>query len=158
MNVFKKFCYLFIFLVILFFNYSVKVNFRWILLLAASIVFYIFMAETWIFVLVFITCVTYAGALLIDSSNNARGKYWLLFFIIIILGAFFYYKYFGFIIDLLNISISGIFVKTSSVSLFLPLGISFFTFRALSYIRTAHSPPSFDHAYLLTGNTSSFSR
>lgn len=103
-------------------------------LFAASLVFYSFGEAHYVLVLlVSISLNAWLGRR-IERSDNGR-KYWLWLAIganLLILG---YYKYAGFLVEAIT-PLAGIIGlgQPESVDVHLPLGISFFTFQAISYI------------------------
>ncbi|MBS4759260.1 MAG: MBOAT family protein [Clostridium sp.] len=113
--------------IIYFFSKNKYHNF---ILLAASIIFYAWGEPKYLAVMFLSIMINYLGAILIDKFP----KYKTYFFIISILGnlgLLFYFKYFNFLIEnltnLFNFNIDPIHV-------ILPLGISFYTFQAMSYL------------------------
>ena len=85
-------------------------------------------------ILIFITslCSWISGILIDDAKGSVRAKFWLWGNILLNLGILFFFKYFNFFISefsqLFHISSDGLLVKV-----ILPVGISFYTFQALSY-------------------------
>ena len=140
--------------------FSTPKRFRWIVLLTASYVFYFVDSKWLIFVLFGQTAVTYAAGLLIrrvqdrgklylsehkeDLSKEERkavkgrtrrsAKHILLIGAALNLGILLLLKYSNFFIDNANrvLSFSGI--RLPSTCFLLPLGISFYTLQALSYL------------------------
>ena len=112
-------------------------KFRWILLLIASYIFYLFWNVKLIFLILFTTGISYISAILINKSKNDKiKKLWLIITLISCLGVLFFFKYFTFIansiIDLINLGSNNI--PQLTFSLLLPVGISFYTFQTLSYV------------------------
>ena len=74
--------------------------------------------------------INYAGALAVEKFNKHK-KLWLILTIIVDLGFLIYFKYFNFIID----NINNLFhAHISALDVIMPIGISFYTFQALSYV------------------------
>ncbi|RII32713.1 MBOAT family protein [Clostridium chromiireducens] len=116
---------------------------RWIWLLLSSYYFYMSWNPKYSIVLAFSTMVTYLSGLLIDSSNSIKDKqvskqlknFWLFLSFIINLGILFFFKYYNFFSGLI-ITTSNFYQVNFSPPIFdilLPIGISFYTFQALSY-------------------------
>lgn len=104
-----------------------------ILLFLASIIFYAWGEPRYLPVIFFVVFINWAGALIIDkcSNNLFAKKLCLIFTLLINLGNLFYFKYFDFFVNNLN----GLFhTHINLLNLVLPLGISFYTFQALSYV------------------------
>ena len=110
---------------------------RWVWLLAASYFFYMFWNAVLIFLIVGTTLVSYGSGLLMERSESVKvRKFLLITTIIICLGVLVFFKYFNFImgnaIDFLNLF--SLNIKSFSLDLLLPIGISFYTFQTLSYV------------------------
>lgn len=113
--------------------YIVKEKYQYIVLLVSNYLFYGFSNINNIFILLFITLISFFSALLIDKiRDNAKVKKIILVSsILMIILTLIYFKYFSFIIQILN----TIFSKNFSVgNILVPLGISFFTLQAITYI------------------------
>jgi alginate O-acetyltransferase complex protein AlgI len=113
------------------------------ILLIASYFFYFYSAGNFIFIMGLITLVTYlAGKKISVASSNRYKKIWLFVsvaFSLLILG---YFKYYRFIVDNLNPIFSQ---NLPLIEVILPIGISFYTFEAISYVVDIYrgtSPPA----------------
>lgn len=116
---------------------------RWIWLLFSSYYFYMSWNPKYSLLLAFSTIITYLSGLLIDSSNsikdNRKSKqfkiFWLILSFIINLGILLLFKYFNFLSNILAKlgEISGASITSPAFDMLLPVGISFYTFQALSY-------------------------
>lgn len=108
-------------------------------LLIASIYFYMCWNKYYI-VLLFVTIVTtYLAALFIERSKEKKRlacKGMLAIAAVINLGLLFFYKYLGFFLSNLAslLHIMNVEFEKPELSLILPVGISFYTFKALSYV------------------------
>ena len=127
---------LFFFIVVIFY-YVLPNRIRWIWLLAASYCFYMTWNPKYIFLIITSTLITYVGGLLIDRVEKVKIRKLLVFFSISSnLGILFIFKYY----DFFSTSITRVFyhfhiaVNMPSFDFILPVGISFYTFQALSYI------------------------
>lgn len=129
-----EFIGLFVVTCVLYFNIQHK--FRALLLLVSSYLFYISWRWDFALVMLGVTLINYYSGLKIHDSNTIRKKqYYLWFAIITSLLPFLYLKYVNFFIANVNV-ISRAFGNKNSFSaidVILPVGISFFTFQALSY-------------------------
>ena len=109
---------------------------RYLWLLAASYYFYMSWNPKYIVLLLFSTAVTYAsGRLLAAAKNTTRRKLIVAASFILNLGVLFYFKYINMAADIL-VRVLGklhIYLTIPSFDVVLPVGISFFTFQALSY-------------------------
>ncbi|MCR5261014.1 MAG: hypothetical protein K6C94_04175 [Candidatus Gastranaerophilales bacterium] len=103
------------------------------ILLLASIIFYAWGEPKFLFIMLLSVFINWLGAILIDMAKNIGSlKKFLLFFVVLAnLSILFYFKYFNFVIENINNLFGGNF---DFVKVVLPLGISFYTFQALSYV------------------------
>lgn len=111
-----------------------KVRVYWLLI--ASYYFYMSWNVGYGTLLFASTFTTYLGGLIISKVRNKPGKVTALIVTLLCnFGMLFVFKYFGFFTDVvIHISESfGVTLKAPEFSLLLPMGISFFTFQAVSY-------------------------
>ena len=116
---------------------------RWIWLLAASYYFYMSWNVKYALLIVLSTLTTYAGGLLIHRAEAVpderrrvrRKKLWVFLSFAANLSILFFFKYFNFFLDNLSaaLTLMGIAFKRPAFNVVLPVGISFYTFQALSY-------------------------
>ena len=86
--------------------------------------------------LLFSTAVTYASGLIMEQAQTDKGrKMAVAISFVLNIGVLFFFKYFNFAIDSVNLVLSQIHlsVPKPDFQLLLPVGISFYTFQALSY-------------------------
>lgn len=100
------------------------------ILLTASIIFYAWGEPRYLAIMLLTIIVNYYGAIAITKYLNIR-KPLLILTILINLGILGYFKYFNFIIENFNHILS---TNINIIEIALPLGISFYTFQALSYL------------------------
>ena len=109
---------------------------RWKLLLAASYFFYMCWEPAYSLLLFFVTASSYVlgGRIAAEQGKTAR-KVLLAASFALCLAVLVAFKYFNFIATSINVvlPVFGLPVSLPSSSLLLPVGISFFTFQALSY-------------------------
>ena len=119
-----------------------RVKYLW--LLAASYYFYMCWNARYALLLLGCTAVTYLCSLLLEAAKNAKypekkkvflKKLCLASCVILNLGILAYFKYANFGIETLQnlFSLANIRLNIPAVDVVLPVGISFFTFQALSY-------------------------
>ncbi|UOQ87037.1 MBOAT family O-acyltransferase [Gracilibacillus salinarum] len=132
--VFSNLVFLFGFLpMVLFCYYMMRIELKNYILLIASLVFYAWGEPKYIFLMIVSILINYVFGLLIDTNRTKliRKKTFLICAIIsnlLILG---FFKYAQFLVD----NINQLFNLHITIEEFpLPIGISFFTFQALSYI------------------------
>ncbi len=116
---------------------------RWVWLLIASYYFYMCWNPLYVLLLFCSTLVTYLSGILIgragrveDEKRSVRLKKWCVALSFLInLGILFFFKYFDFVMDGLAaaFSLAGITLHQPAFDVLLPVGISFYTFQALSY-------------------------
>ncbi|WP_342718846.1 MBOAT family O-acyltransferase [Hornefia porci] len=127
------FCFLPILLAVYFLVPKKYLFARNIVLLLFSLVFYSWGEPVYVFLMIYSAFFNYFMAHLIaqDRRKGGSGKRDFLFALVMNLFILCFFKYFGFLMDTVN----GIFHShISYTALSLPIGISFYTFQALSYI------------------------
>lgn len=102
-------------------------------LLFASLVFYAWGEPNFVFILIASILLNYLFGLLADKyrANKTVSRTVLILMVILNLSLLFVYKYLGFAIDNLNAIFGNV---LPIVEIALPIGISFFTFQAMSYV------------------------
>lgn len=99
------------------------------ILLFFSLVFYIFGGPKFLLVLLFVVLIDYIGAILINKTN--KKKLFLILTLILNISTLVYFKYTGFFLENVN-NIFGLNITIPDIVL--PIGISFYTFQAMSYV------------------------
>ena len=111
--------------------FIVKPKYRWTLLLVASYYFYMVWKPVYLILLIASTVVNYFISLKLDDIVKEKKRKVLLYISLAFnLGMLFVFKYFNFMIDSIN-NVMG--TEFNYLNLLLPMGISFYTFQALSY-------------------------
>ena len=157
-----SFNFLLFFASLFFLYYIIPKKLQWVLLLGANILFYLSAGLKPAVFIAFTTVTIYVGALLIANmaqkqrllANNAgelsskeirahnakkleREKRLVLIAVIVLnLGILAFLKYFNFFAENVNqlFAFVGVLAKLPTFKLFLPLGISFYTFQAVGYL------------------------
>lgn len=131
--VFSSVPFLFYFLPIVLISYFlIPQKFKNLLLLLSSLFFYFYGEPKYILLLLFSIIFNYGISRLIEKNlNTKKAKYLLIFSMLINFGFLFYFKYFNFFLDNLNQILP---IQINFVRIILPIGISFFTFQATSYV------------------------
>ncbi|MEI3213496.1 MAG: hypothetical protein V8S90_04465 [Lachnospiraceae bacterium] len=132
--VFSSTVFTFLFLpIVLLIYYLSKEQYRNNILLIASLLFYAYGEPRFVFLMIFSIIMNWAMALLIENSKeNARmRKIVLVMAVLINIGILFVFKYFDFSITIFNMLFGS---SLGILGIKLPIGISFFTFQAISYI------------------------
>jgi D-alanyl-lipoteichoic acid acyltransferase DltB (MBOAT superfamily) len=109
---------------------------RWALLLIASHFFYMSWEPGYVVLLMASTGTAYAGGLLIAHTAGRRRAWWLAAGLGINFGLLFFFKYYNFFSGALRPLLTSLGIDSSlpASRFLLPLGISFYTFQACSYL------------------------
>ncbi len=132
--VFSSIYFTFLFFpILLLLYYPCRGKVRNLILLSGSLVFYAYGEPVFVYVLLGSVGINYLLARGIESAREKQktGKVFLLLAILLNVGLLFVYKYLFFFAGLLGSMLS---VSLPAKELVLPIGISFFTFQALSYV------------------------
>lgn len=108
---------------------------RWFLLLVASCIFYMAFIPVYILILAFTIVIDYFAGLIIDAAEGRRRKIYLLISIVSNVGILAVFKYYAFINENLA-ALAGLLrwnYSLHTLSIILPIGLSFHTFQAMSY-------------------------
>ena len=128
---FTSIIFLFYFLTILLaVYYCTKLPIRNTILLIASIIFYSYGEKQFIYILLFSIVCNYIFALIIDKYGYK--KFTLFLSLSFNLGILFLFKYLNFTISIINSIAGGAIIRQTHARL--PIGISFYTFQAISYL------------------------
>lgn len=100
------------------------------ILLIASIIFYAWGEPKYLAIMLLTIIINYFGAIAVDKFKTHK-KLALILTIIGNLGFLIYFKYFNFILDNINLMFHS---HISALDVILPIGISFYTFQAMSYL------------------------
>ena len=128
--VFSSLVFLCFFLPVTFCLHSVipSIKIRNILLIIASLIFYAYGEPVYVLLMVASSFLNYLFAYLM---GRGRKKFLLVLAIVVNVGVLCGFKYTGFIVETIN-SLTGAQIPVPLITL--PIGISFFTFQALSYV------------------------
>lgn len=133
---FNSFQFLVFFVVVLITYFSLPDRHRWILLLAASILFYISWKVEYIVLIGTTILVCYFASLRLMTTEDEGQRRLLLFLSLAInLGLLAIFKYANFVSDSVENALRSInvFANLPHLEVLLPVGISFYTFQTLSY-------------------------
>jgi alginate O-acetyltransferase complex protein AlgI len=135
--VFSSPIFLFLFLPILLLLYfTVRAELRNLVLTLGSLFFYLWGEGFYVAVLLVSIGLNYVfGLLLARTGGRASGKAILAASVAANLGLIAFFKYANFFVDNLNVGLAALHLRPIALApVHLPLGISFFTFQALSYV------------------------
>ena len=132
---FSSTVFLFIFLPLVLLGYyalPLKQRGKNILLLVASLLFYAWGEPVFVFLMIGSIAVNYSLGLWLSSRKGPGGRKALLILAVILnLGVLYYFKYLNFTIENINALFR---LSIPAVDVTMPIGISFFTFQAMSYV------------------------
>ena len=116
---------------------------RWVWLLVASYYFYMCWNPRYAVLIAASTAITFLSGILIDRENRVAGegkrkrrkKLWVALSFLLNLAILFFFKYWGFFSDNMVAlgGLAGVSIELPKFDVLLPVGISFYTFQALSY-------------------------
>ena len=132
--IFNSTTFIWIFLpILLILHYIVKDKYKNILLVIASLIFYAWGEPLYVILLIGSILINYILGIILDKSKNQKNRK-ILFVISLILniGLLCYFKYYNFLIQNINRIFNAEILKQINIAL--PIGISFFTFSAISYM------------------------
>lgn len=132
--VFSNLVFLFVFLpIVLIVYFIVPKVFKNIILLIVSLFFYAWGEPVYVFLMIFSIIINYIFGLLIEHSREKLGlkKTYLVISVLANLAILGYYKYSTFLVENIN-AVFGLDIVMDPLTL--PIGISFFTFQAMSYV------------------------
>ena len=107
-----------------------KSNLKNYILLLASILFYAWGEPKYVTIMLLTIVVNYFGAYFIDKYKKQK-RYILFGTILTNLAVLFYFKYFNFVMTNINVAFNA---DIPFLDIIMPIGISFYTFQALSYV------------------------
>lgn len=134
--IFSSSVFLFLFLPVTILLYYVVLKKRFarnILLLIVSLFFYAWGEPKFVLIMCASIISNYFFAIIIDKFRESKVRPKLIIFLMLALNIaiLFVFKYLGFAVDMLN-SLTGVNIAVPQIAL--PIGISFFTFQAISYV------------------------
>lgn len=100
------------------------------ILLIASIIFYAWGEPRYLAIMLLVILINYLGAILIEKYPHKK-RFTLILAIIANLAFLIYFKYFNFLLENIN---SLFHTNIDFIKVIMPIGISFYTFQAMSYL------------------------
>lgn len=134
--IFTSLNFLFFFPALAVLFYSTPIKWRGLLLLLASIFFYLNISPVYLLLLLGVVSSTYLFTHLMSNSNDdGRKRQYMISNIVLILLPLFFFKYFQAINSyvLHSLSENGLYWPLPELNFLLPVGISFYTFVAIGY-------------------------
>ena len=108
----------------------------WLVLLAASCIFYMAFIPAYILILLFTIVIDYIAGIMIENAEGRKRKLYLLASFFGNIGVLAVFKYYNFFIENINMVILSAGIHCNQIpdlQLILPIGLSFHTFQAMSY-------------------------
>ncbi|MEI7595015.1 MAG: MBOAT family O-acyltransferase [Bacteroidota bacterium] len=133
---FNSLAFLIFFPIVILLYFLFPHKYRWLLLLIASVFFYMFFIPYFILILVGTILVDYfAGILIEKSKTKSEKRWWLIASLIANIGCLAVFKYYNFANDNISALMQFFGMKNPIpfLSIILPIGLSFHTFQAMSY-------------------------
>jgi alginate O-acetyltransferase complex protein AlgI len=133
---FNSMQFLFFFTIVMAMYFAIPYRLRWILLLCASYYFYILWKPAYVILIIITTLITYyAGIRMGKIATKSKRKTILILSLFLNLGFLFVFKYYNFFNDSLRVTFQyyNLFYGSPALNVLLPIGISFYTFKNLSY-------------------------
>jgi alginate O-acetyltransferase complex protein AlgI len=133
---FNSMPFLFFFAIVVAVYFVIPYRFRWILLLSASYYFYISWKPAYVILIAMTTLVTYyTGIRMGKITAKSKRKIMLILSLFFNLGFLFVFKYYNFFNDSLRVIFQhfNLFYGSPALNVLLPIGISFYIFKNLSY-------------------------
>ena len=121
---------------VIFLYFAIPYKWRWLLLLFVSYYFYMCWKAEYAFLIVLSTSIDYlCGLQMSKHEDKKKRKPWMILSIVMNLSILFLFKYFNFFNDSARVVFDSlnIFYNVPEFKLLLPVGLSFYTFQAISY-------------------------
>jgi alginate O-acetyltransferase complex protein AlgI len=133
---FNSFSFLIFFILVTAAFFAMPYRYRWLVLLVASCIFYMYFIPIYILILFFTIIIDYIAGILIETSTGRKRKILLVLSIVSNVGVLAVFKYYNFFVANINSlnhywNISS--ANLSFLKIILPIGLSFHTFQAMSY-------------------------
>jgi alginate O-acetyltransferase complex protein AlgI len=133
---FNSLAFLFFFPLVTIIYFLLPHKWRWVHLLLASCIFYMFFIPVYILILFVTILIDYFAGIYIEESEDKKRRYFLIFSIISTCLVLFIFKYYNFFIGNFNeiAHFIGWSYSLEALKIILPIGLSFHTFQSLSYV------------------------
>lgn len=130
--VFSSVVFIFVFLPVVFLVYGILPSLKWknFFLVFASLIFYAYGEPVYVLLMLGSSVMNYGLGLLVSKSGKNAGAA-LALAVVLNLGILCAFKYTGFFLENVN-ALLGVSISVPHINM--PIGISFFTFQALSYV------------------------
>jgi len=124
------------FLIVTTFYFLFRPRYRWLVLSLASCYFYMSFVPVYIIVILAIIGLDYVSGILIEKSTGGRRKLYLVISLVLNVLILVFFKYYNFLNENIAFLLKwfGIRNQMPFLNIIIPLGLSFQTFQALSYL------------------------
>lgn len=133
---FNSLHFLLFFIVVTTTYYLVPHEYQWFLLLVSSCYFYMSYVPIYILVILVMIIVDYFAGICLGASTGKRRALFLIASLTVNVGVLAFFKYYNFVTDNVNIVLNAIGFQSlvPHMSTLLPIGLSFYTFKAMAYM------------------------
>lgn len=115
-------------------HFFLKKEWQNLFLLISSFFFYAWGEPKYLAIMILTICINYLGALALDKWQNFNRKIILWIIISLNISFLFYFKYINFVFEIFGNFITNTGNSNTFIDVVMPIGISFYTFQAISYI------------------------
>lgn len=133
---FNSLDFIFFFPVVTLIYFLLPHKYRWLHLLVASCIFYMYFVPVYILILFATILIDYAAGILIEQAEDAvKRKRWLILSIVANVGVLCLFKHYNFFVGNIDVLLAsgGVKANLPLLNIILPIGLSFHTFQAMSY-------------------------
>lgn len=133
---FNSINFLFFFVIVTIAYFTLPHRFRWLLLLVSSCYFYMSFVPVYILILAFTIIVDYFAGIIIEDASGKKKKWFFIIGLLVNILVLAFFKYYNFLNENLTALLHGVGYENPIpyLSIILPIGLSFHTFQAMSYI------------------------
>jgi alginate O-acetyltransferase complex protein AlgI len=134
--IFNSLHFLVFFIIVTTLYFGLPGKYQWKILLTASCYFYMVFLPVYLLIVFAIILIDFTAGIWIERSSKKRRKTYLVLGLIANIGILAFFKYFNFLNDNLSLILNqaGYSNSIPNLSILLPIGLSFQTFQAMSYI------------------------
>ena len=132
---FNSFEFLLFFPIVTIIYFLLPHKYRWLHLLLASCVFYMYFVPIYILILIFTIIIDYVAGILIENEEGKRRRFFLVMSIVANVGVLAIFKYYNFFVYNTSLLFRQFHwgLNLPLLKILLPIGLSFHTFQAMSY-------------------------
>ncbi len=126
-----------VFFLLYWFVFNKQLKLQNLLILVASYIFYCFADWRFLALLIGVSLLNYYLGIFIEKTESPKHRRWLLYIGLIQgAGGLILFKYFGFFVASISLALTKLGFNTNldTLTIIIPLGISFFTFKTISYL------------------------